>query len=186
MKKLNKKGFTLIELLAVIVILAILVAVAVPAVTRYLNTARKGTYADNAQAAISVVRNHVISQFGAVNSGDFYINGACMVTVENNGEKTTTADLNISKDACTGENKEWAEGINDFLEKKLISSPYGNPYKDDSYVHVDYDIGTGSYSYSICLYDDLGYGFYLTEEQDIKEDSVKSGLNSCTPPTPAA
>ena len=62
MKKLkNNKGFTLIELLAVIVILAILVAVAVPAVTRYLNTARKGTFASNAQAAISVVRNDVIS-----------------------------------------------------------------------------------------------------------------------------
>jgi len=61
MKKLNKKGFTLIELLAVIVILAILVAVAIPAVTRYLNTARKGTYASNAASAISVVRNEVIS-----------------------------------------------------------------------------------------------------------------------------
>ena len=36
MKKLinNKKGFTLIELLAVIVILAILVMVAIPAVTK--------------------------------------------------------------------------------------------------------------------------------------------------------
>ena len=63
MKKLkNNKGFTLIELLAVIVILAILVAVAVPAVTRYLNTARKGTFASNAQAAISVTRNYVISE----------------------------------------------------------------------------------------------------------------------------
>ena len=42
MKKLlnNKKGFTLIELLAVIVILAILVMVAIPAVTKYLNSAR--------------------------------------------------------------------------------------------------------------------------------------------------
>ena len=57
----NNKGFTLIELLAVIVILAILVAVAIPAVTKYLNTAREGTYASNASAAISVVRNDVIS-----------------------------------------------------------------------------------------------------------------------------
>lgn len=57
MKKLNKKGFTLIELLAVIVILAILVAVAVPAVSRYLATARDGAFKDNAQIAISAVRN---------------------------------------------------------------------------------------------------------------------------------
>ena len=34
MKKLNKKGFTLIELLAVVVILAILVTVSVPAVVK--------------------------------------------------------------------------------------------------------------------------------------------------------
>ena len=63
MRKLkNNKGFTLIELLAVIVILAILVAVAVPAVTRYLDTARKGTFASNANAAISAVRNDVIAK----------------------------------------------------------------------------------------------------------------------------
>ena len=62
MKKLlnNKKGFTLIELLAVIVILAILVMVAIPAVTKYLNAARQGTFADNAKSAISAVRNDVI------------------------------------------------------------------------------------------------------------------------------
>ena len=64
----NKKGFTLIELLAVIVILAILVAVAIPAVTRYLNTARKGTYSTNAQAAISAVRNDVITKGITVDS----------------------------------------------------------------------------------------------------------------------
>ena len=56
----NKKGFTLIELLAVIVILAILVMVAIPAVTKYLTESRKGTFSDNALTAISAVRNDVI------------------------------------------------------------------------------------------------------------------------------
>lgn len=62
MKKLinNKKGFTLIELLAVIVILAILVMVSIPAVMRYLDTARKGTFSDAAATAVSAVRNDVI------------------------------------------------------------------------------------------------------------------------------
>src|SRR5574344_1369903 len=57
MKNLNKKGFTLIELLAVIVILAILVTVSVPAVTKYLASARKGTYSTNALSAIDTVKN---------------------------------------------------------------------------------------------------------------------------------
>lgn len=59
--KNNKKGFTLIELLAVIVILAILVAVAVPAVSRYLSQARRGTFASNANTAISNVRTDTTS-----------------------------------------------------------------------------------------------------------------------------
>ena len=41
MKK--KNGFTLIELLAVIIILGILMIIAVPAVTKYINDSRKYT-----------------------------------------------------------------------------------------------------------------------------------------------
>ena len=36
----NKKGFTLIEIIVVVVILAVLMAVAVPSVLKYLNTAQ--------------------------------------------------------------------------------------------------------------------------------------------------
>lgn len=74
MKKLikNKRGFTLIELLAVIVILAILVMVAIPMVTRYLNAARQGTYVDNAKSAISAVRNDVI--IGGANKTTYTLN----------------------------------------------------------------------------------------------------------------
>lgn len=62
MKKINnKKGFTLIELLAVIVILAILVAVAVPAVTRYLNQARRGSFVNDAATMIEAVRNDYLT-----------------------------------------------------------------------------------------------------------------------------
>ena len=63
MKKIknNNKGFTLIELLAVIVILAILVMVAIPAVTKYLEIARKGTFSDAAATAISAVRTSYIA-----------------------------------------------------------------------------------------------------------------------------
>ena len=48
MKKLNKKGFTLIELLAVIIILGVLMIIAIPAVTKYINDSRKSAYVDSA------------------------------------------------------------------------------------------------------------------------------------------
>lgn len=72
MKKLknNKKGFTLIELLAVIVILAILVAVAVPTVMRYLASSRQDTFATNAERAIETVRTDVA--FSGINVSVVY------------------------------------------------------------------------------------------------------------------
>lgn len=72
MKKLknNKKGFTLIELLAVIVILAILVAVAVPTVMRYLASSRQDTFATNAERAIETVRTDVA--FSGINVSVIY------------------------------------------------------------------------------------------------------------------
>ena len=100
MKKTNKKGFTLIELLAVIVILALLVAVAIPAVTKYLNTSRKNVFADNAAAAVSAVRNKVIIDGNISSDGKYYIGYA-----------------NAKND------------VNDILEKKLKNSPYNNPYQ---------------------------------------------------------
>ena len=41
---MNKKGFTLVELLAVIVILAIILAIAVPRITGILNSAKRSAF----------------------------------------------------------------------------------------------------------------------------------------------
>lgn len=53
MKK-NKKGFTLIEIIVVVVILAVLMAIAVPAVMKYINEADDAKYMAQARGAFII------------------------------------------------------------------------------------------------------------------------------------
>ena len=59
MKRMNKKGFTLIELLAVIIILGVLMIIAIPSVTTYIQNSRKSAYVDTAAAYVEAVRTRV-------------------------------------------------------------------------------------------------------------------------------
>ena len=64
---MKKKGFTLIELLAAIIILGILMLIAIPSVTAYINNSRKNTYVDTAKELIKGASN-------LVNSGEYNLN----------------------------------------------------------------------------------------------------------------
>ena len=153
MKKLNnnKKGFTLIELLAVIVILAILVIVAIPAVTKYLNAARQGTFADNAQSAISAVRTDVIK----------------------NGLTKNTYSLSDINKLLEKKLKTSSFG-SDYSENSYITVTQTEE-KDAQ------NKGTGSYTYTyeICLADNAGHGLDNVEENIIKDTAVKMSGVTC-------
>lgn len=64
------KGFTLIELLAVIVILGILMLVAIPSVTKYIEQSRKKTFAVSINNLVGVVRYGVISEDSKYDMGN--------------------------------------------------------------------------------------------------------------------
>ena len=57
--KMKKKGFTLIELLAVIIILGVLMIIAIPSVTTYIQNSRKSAWVDTGVAYIKSTVNKV-------------------------------------------------------------------------------------------------------------------------------
>lgn len=82
-KRINNKGFTLIELLAVIVILGILMMMAIPAVTKYIENSRKDAFYQTAKSYIEAARTPLLN-------GDYVVS-----------EKDATfSDININTDTC--------------------------------------------------------------------------------------
>ena len=86
-KKSTKKAFTLIELLAVIIILGVLMIIAIPSVTRYIQDSRKNAY-------ITTAHNFIDSARVMANSGElpmydpettYYIPKEC-ISLEKGGD----------------------------------------------------------------------------------------------------
>ena len=81
-KKKIKKGFTLIELLAVIIILGVIMLIAIPSVTRYINDSRKNSYVDTAKqivkGAIPMVNGGELDVYDT--NTTYYIPASCVPT----------------------------------------------------------------------------------------------------------
>ena len=149
MKKNNKKGFTLIELLAVIVILGILLAIAIPAVSKYINNARKSTFIANVQSYAKAAKNEALSS-------------TYMLPV-NNKEATVIPFKALEK----------------AIENGGKTSPYGAEWNQDSSYVMIVNEGTKDETvpvYYVFAIDAKGYG--IGEDSSAKAiayDSLKDG-----------
>ncbi|MBR1386486.1 MAG: prepilin-type N-terminal cleavage/methylation domain-containing protein [Bacilli bacterium] len=83
-KKPKKKAFTLIELLAVIIILGVLMIIAVPSVTSYINNSRKSGYVTTAKNLMDGARTKVNEgKLSIYDTGKTYYLPFSMIKTEN-------------------------------------------------------------------------------------------------------
>ena len=153
MKK-NQKGFTLIELLAVIVILALIMMIAIPSVTRYITQSRVKTVTKTMDSYITAVVQEV-------NDGDYHFS-----------DSTKVYAIPIE---CVSLEK---GGTNPFGEWMQANDNYW------AYVLVQYDNVNYNYKYGFTFKDSAGYGMYPTVSANIDENSnqVKTGYDDLTKP----
>ena len=142
MKKMNKKGFTLIELLAVIIILGVLLLIAVPSVSRYIQNSRMNTYETNLSRLVDAVRTEVNSYSN--DDYSFMANEYLVVPL-------TCIEL---------------EG------GSSTKSPFGAYMPEKSFIIVDRKMDNGvpvGFEYYVTAYDVNGFGteFALEEEIDV-------------------
>ena len=155
-KSKNKKmGFTLIELLAVIVILGLLMAIAIPSVTKYITQSRKKTVS-------TTVGNYISALTNQVNDMEYTFTAA-----------NTVYAVPIE---CIALER---GGTNPFGKWHQANNAYW------AYVLVQYDDVTSSYTYGFTFKDSAGYGLYPTTSEKLSENGsqIQTGLSLTRPTT---
>ena len=126
----SKKGFTLVELMIVVVIMAILVAVAVPIYSAVTANARKKTCIGNQRNIISQINNHVMTVPEIIALAD-NSTGTIRITTNDKGDgySAVTGITNVFKTEDT------------FME---MFNDSNFPYCPDKNSYVDIQVSTGT------------------------------------------
>ena len=169
MKKKKKKkeqeqegAFTLVELLAVIVILGLLMAIAIPSVTKYITESRRKTLVKSIESYVSALSIQV-------NNGEYRFTGT-KVTYGSQERHLI-----------------YAVPIECIALEKGGNDPFGNWMQANNdywaYVLVRYDAENYNYQYGFTFKDDAGYGMYPTtiENIDEKGSGIKQNLSLSRP-----
>ena len=162
--KMNKKGFTLIELLAVIVILGLLMAIAIPSVTKYITQSRKKTLMNTVSNYMSALTNEVNNMdYTFTDSTKVYAVPVECIALERGGTNPFGAWYPAS-------NLTYSSGT-------LTAAAWANQW---AYVLVYYDDTTSSYTYGFTFKDSAGYGLYPMASTKMKEkgDDVTTSAGS--------
>lgn len=152
MKLKNNKGFTLVELLAVIVILGIIMAIAVPAVSSYINKSRKDAWISSANNFINAVRNKALA-------------GKFSLPVELNEVTVVSLDM-IDVDSGKFQSAYDADYV---INKSYVIIVNGNTRSNPIY------------QFYFAAQDTKGNYIPLTLEKDLSSKSVKSNASNTAP-----
>lgn len=142
---INRRGFTLIELLAVIIILAILMTLAITAMSGYITNAEKDTFITTAQAYAGAARlSFVNGDYTQIGRGQCIAIKTSSIPLESGSDESPFGRAYVDNDSYVVIRNTTAAGSSE----------------DDKY------------EYYVQMVDEQGNGFGLMREADIERDNV--------------
>ena len=175
--KNNKKGFTLIELLAVIVILALIMGIALTAMSGVINDSKANAARRTAASLIGGVRQRLILD-GQVPNGCYTFDNTIL---QSGGTSSPFDGVDWKYDNATSDgtnnNKHIGSAIHDGKVKGVYSIACDSSEITNcsgasaSYVKAEKDATTGKETYTICLTTgEPSYTYIYGTETDMEQD----------------